>query len=457
MRPRRLYFDQDKDKYYYIVNSKKKYIRKPKTMSQKQLVKINIKNIIGETRPRRVKRRKYKKQIKLQKKIVPELSKAIVNEGGLPVYLFRENKKFGTLDDFVKSKDKDDVKLLTDQFKVPTLVNKAKPPIIEDVTTVPPSLATSTWDLKGSALKEFPQLEKPSVVTPVPKKKPADIPFTPADDTGTVIYDEEGEYPEIDPELEDALNILKISGTPYKTPNQRTKANKLLRQKNTDLFIPKRIDSKDEMKWRDTIVNIAQSIGQGESKGDMEGSGDSNDGLYNDEIQKILKANIKDFVPVIAKDEVQNMMAYIKPGMKRFGFIINTSDSSSDGSGNDGEPVGHWRAVYINNEDDFPSVEIFDPLVNEPENTLIEGLRKISKKMNPEKMFKVKINYLQRQNKNTGTCGHHSIKFLEDRYNGIGFSLASGYDDYIEKHKPDHSVDGEKDLKQKIKKYNSFI
>ena len=46
-----------------------------------------------------------------------------------------------------------------------------------------------------------------------------------ADDTGTVIFDEEGEYPTMDPELEDALNKLKISGTPYKTPNQRKKAN----------------------------------------------------------------------------------------------------------------------------------------------------------------------------------------------------------------------------------------
>jgi hypothetical protein len=46
---------------------------------------------------------------------------------------------------------------------------------------------------------------------------------------------------------------------------------------------------------------------------------------------------------------------------------------------------------------------------------------------------------------------------LEDRYNGVPFSVASGYDNYIEKHMPDHSADGEKDLKQKIKKYNSFI
>ena len=65
MRPRRLYYDQDKDKYYYIINSKRKYIKVPKTMSQKQLVKINIKNIIGADRPRRVRKRKIKKQIKL--------------------------------------------------------------------------------------------------------------------------------------------------------------------------------------------------------------------------------------------------------------------------------------------------------------------------------------------------------------------------------------------------------
>jgi hypothetical protein len=426
MRPKRLYYDQDKEKYFYIVKSKRKYIKKPKTMSQQQLVKINIKNIIGDTRPRRVKRRKYKKQIKLQKKIVPELSKALVNEGGLPVYLFRENKKFKSLDDFVKNKDTDDVKLLTNEFKVPPKVEPVKSSA--PLASSPPSSPPSTT-------------KKPQSTT-----KRTQWTFGPDFKSNLKSIVSNWKIVETDEEINQAYqNFIKNVNRPDKTGLTEGKFRTLLKQvQNEKAEDPKK---KEEFATSETTPSTKKSF---------TGSGED-DGLYNDEIEKILKANIKDFVPVIASNEIGDMIRYVKPGLKRFGFIINTSDSSSDGSGMDGKPVGHWRACYVNNEDDYQSIEIFDPLVNEPENGLIDGLRKVARKMNPETLFKVKINYLQRQDKNTGTCGYHAIKFLEDRYNGVPFSVASGYDNYIEKHMPDHSADGEKDLKQKIKKYNSFI
>jgi len=469
MRPKRLYYDQDKDKYFYLINSKKKYIKKPKNMSQRQLVKINIKNIIGDTRPKKVKRRKYKKTIKLQKQIVPELSKAIINEVGLPVYLFRENKRFGTLDDFVKNKDKDDVKLLTDQFKVPTLVNNyAKPPIIEDIS----SLASSFIETKPATprgKKTLLEIKDRTIEIVEKAKEIRERTPVPTPETTPLREDEDEEdEPKKYVGLPEKILMVNLPNQLSSLLGRRITKEEQKSYKNSDVSrfaIVREIKQKNRdfpdipvgnfKNWSQEIKNQYDIALRFEGKGNSKGN--SKDGLYNDEISKILKANIKDYIPVIASNEINDMIRYVKPDLKRFGFIINTSDSSSDGSGNDGKPVGHWRACYINNEDDYQSIEIFDPLVNEPENGLVQGLREIAKKMNPETLFKFKINYLQRQNKNTGTCGYHAIKFLDDRFNGVPFSVASGYDDYIEKHAPDHSADGEENLKNKIKKYNSFI
>ena len=74
---------------------------------------------------------------------------------------------------------------------------------------------------------------------------------------------------------------------------------------------------------------------------------------------------------------------------------------------------------------------------------------------------------LRRQNYNKSNCGYHVMKFIEDRFNGIPFSEASGYDDYMKKQKGtgyipiDDSLDGEGDLssyENKIKKqFKSYL
>jgi hypothetical protein len=188
------------------------------------------------------------------------------------------------------------------------------------------------------------------------------------------------------------------------------------------------------------------------------GVGDD-DGLYNDEIEKVIKKRVKDYVPVIAADKTDDLLKYVGRGDKRFGAIVNTADSSSDGTGRNGNSIGHWTAVYINNEDDFPSIEYFDPLVqSEIPDRLYNSLRKIARRMNPEMYFKFKPNMIRRQDIKKSSCGWHSMKFLDDRYNGIPFHDASGYDDFIEQNKgADNSLDGEKDIDDYKKKYNNYI
>ena len=175
-----------------------------------------------------------------------------------------------------------------------------------------------------------------------------------------------------------------------------------------------------------------------------------------------MKKRIKNFVPVVASDKVEDLLEHVQKGDKFFACVINTEPSSSSGR--------HWRSVTIDSRDDFPSAEYFDPLAETergPEKSLISVMRKICKRMNPEKYFKFKYNMLRRQNYNKSNCGYHVMKFIEDRFNGIPFSEASGYDDYMKKQKGtgyepiDDSLDGEGDLQgyeNKIKKqFKSYL
>ena len=148
-------------------------------------------------------------------------------------------------------------------------------------------------------------------------------------------------------------------------------------------------------------------------------------------------------------------MKYVKRGDKEFAFIINTDDSSESGR--------HWRCVYIDNRDDYKTVEYYDPLT---ETKMPENIRAIAKKicmkMNPEMLFKFKSNAIRQQARTSSRCGIFCINFLEQRHNGIPFSEASGYDTFINELKSkgvdiDGSEKGEIELSKKIPMYSSYI
>ena len=71
------------------------------------------------------------------------------------------------------------------------------------------------------------------------------------------------------------------------------------------------------------------------------GSGREEDGLYNDEIEKIM-SRFPDFHGVIMRDEIKNLLPHIKPH-SRVAFIINTDPHTKPGQ--------HWDAVYIDARD----------------------------------------------------------------------------------------------------------
>lgn len=187
---------------------------------------------------------------------------------------------------------------------------------------------------------------------------------------------------------------------------------------------------------------------------------ESGEGLYNDELAQLIRKRVGRIVPVIPSDKVNDLLGYVVKGDKKFAAVINTNPSKSDGSGTDGYRPGHWRAIFIDNRDDYPSCEYFDPLAEgPPEKPLVNIMRKLSKIMNPEKMCLYKQSNIRRQAKEKSTCGWHSAQFIDDRWNGESWSEASGFNHFMKQQKEavDDSTHGEKEVSKYIKKYNRYI
>jgi hypothetical protein len=183
----------------------------------------------------------------------------------------------------------------------------------------------------------------------------------------------------------------------------------------------------------------------------QEGKGNDVDGLYNDEIEDITDG-LKIKAPVIAADEIDEVVDMVNPNTKEFGFIINTNPSTSDGSGTDGYRPGHWMSVFIDNDEDRPSIEFFDPLADPIPESLVKDMEKIIEKLGNEKYFLFKENMVKHQNDDTNTCGHHSIRFLEKRYNGDSWAEASGFNKCL-----DQADKKEKEIMKSVKKYENFL
>ena len=475
-RPRRLY--QEGGNYYYLIGGAKKKIKVPEGISQRQLQKINIKNIINLAERRRVKRRKKPVKVRYGKKIVSQMEKEPQPEQvqpALSTYLFKPKLAVKTLDELAQADvdsnvDKLANKLLTRLQPVvtpPTIPEPATianlPPALPGVSTsVPTEGETPPTTEQSPTITEGETPPTTEVQPPAPKgvmqrvaesiglRRPEPATPPPSETSQTKFaftnkYEQNYIYDVLKELKSEDASFDITSSTDYKI-NQQKVIERISKKRNIPI-------SNFVKPTQKTLVGIFEGTRIGRGDGE-------DDGLYNDEIEEIARKSIKNYVPVIASDEINTLSKHVKNGDKRFAFIINTNPSTSDGSGEDGHRPGHWRAVYINNDDDFPSVEYFDPLCEgRIPNDLLKVCMKIARKMNPEMMFKYKQNMLRRQSKLSSNCGYHSLAFIEDRYNGVPWSEATGYDDYMEKlnEVKDDSRDGEKDVMKYIKKYESYI
>lgn len=451
-RPRRLYTD-DKGRFYYIIKKKKVFVKVPKGVSQKQVQKVNVKTIINLPEKKKIKRRKKKIAAKFERPPTQNLATVLARQtdGGLPYYIFREKKEFPTLEEISKGKKTEPLKL--EYVKAPELrlPEPERPKMLKGEVLSDKKIKEFTT-FKGEELDRdrpaFMERSFPSAKPVLPPIKPksgisfespvvSPIKIQPLTED-VKIRSARKLYKDVLEGMTDREIIDKYKGTKYAITTENL----------NDAFdkFAKELDKEERRRERE--------------KRKIEGKGDDgDDGLYNDQIEKIMKKRVKDYVPVIPIDKTDELLKYVGKADKRFGAIINTADSTSDGTGTRGNSLGHWYSIFINNEDDYPSIEVFDPLVSEKiDDRLYNTLRKIAKKMNPEMYFKFKQNMLRRQKLTKSTCGFHAMKFVEDRMNGIPFSEASGYDGFIEKQKgADDSTDGEKQIEKYKNKFDSYI
>lgn len=447
-RPRRLY-STEQGKFYYLIDGKKKFVKVP-VGKEKQMASINIKNIVNVPEAKRLKRRKKRVIPKYGKKVIPSMgliSSSTTPASSLPVYFYKPKKEIKTIEDIVNNTDDTDDKKLT-RLLLKDLEKK------EASSKIKPSVAIESGT-KGFTFtrQEFASLPEDQRKVAIAEGKIVSSP----DGTPAGVSPEPSTMPSGRLLTNNPRPIGLVRPSAFRPTGQESKEDTRVGESKTAEPEPQKRSLKERV-----VSGLKQLVsGKNEAKVSPEGSGSGNgDGLYNDEIEKIVKKRIKDYVPVIAADEINELPRYVARGDKRFGFVINTASSDSDGSGQNGNSLGHWMSVYINNEDDYKTIEFFDPLAEgkmSPE--LINMTRKIAIKMNPSMMFKYKQNMLRRQSKLTSNCGHHAIKFLDDRFNGLSYADATGYTDYMERlnSAPDDSADGEKDIAKAMKKYESYI
>lgn len=451
-RPYRKYTDKKTGRQYHLIikdgKKRRRYIKNTVGATQKQTQSVNIH--FHEDSGRRIKPKKKAPKLNYTKKINPEMKPA--NTAGLPLFQFAPTHfiphighagfKEATTEPESKGKNIDlmrhAVMTPAEQEEFDKWVrgeevrgkklqkwrqnNTGKNPN--------PSINSTYFDYRAKGGDESFDLYKKYLKTNYPDYH---------EPTGAEFYKAHQEYQLVHEPEEYAKTLLRkkkpISGI-------------------TSFFSGKKpeAEEKEEVHLESTTATRKQGA-HGTQGGGIE------DGLFNDEIEKIAKKRIKGYVvPVIAQDEISQLPKYVRQGQKIFGGVINTNPSTSDGSGEDGHRVGHWTSFVVDARDDFPTIEWFDPLVeNKPSKELISTLKDIGRAMNPEKMFLFKNNQVQRQKYNSNGCGIHSLKFLEDRFRGIGWSEATGYNHYMKKKIGDDSADGERKIQEVAKTYKKYL
>jgi len=511
-RPRRLFYDEKRDKYFYIVKGKRKYLKIREGMTQKQIQKVNLVNIIGDIEnARRRKPRRKTKRLRFKKKITddqeekkgafvasttlpvrpeqtplkerdlrqptkvetPDIPKWQDLEKGLKeqIKILREEQK--NFQDFIKSKEKTFA-------EKPASETKAKPP--SPTPSVAPSVASekTTRGRKAGRKEISPQLiiqalrnatfktggRVPSIGIKTTKGENADKVYTEIEGDMPVFVSELNKL--LDPNIEYAnLGPAKFRKIRDENANQIAKdyldaKEKMEEETKMEVEKPPRERPKTKepsAKKPKTNITTLADIEDEESKKrkrdettvetteepPKKGRGDDMDGLYSDEIQNHMKKKVKRIIPVVAMDELDTLLDDVKYLQDEYMAVINTDVSTGPGK--------HWVCIYIDNKDDFPSCEYFDPLGDPCPKPVRNIMRKLCQKMNPENMFLFKENLIKNQASDTETCGHFVMKFLQDRHSGVPFSKATYYDKYMKKCDNDFSGEGEK----KIKKFSSYM
>lgn len=172
------------------------------------------------------------------------------------------------------------------------------------------------------------------------------------------------------------------------------------------------------------------------------GKSKHSNGLYNDEIEKIMQM-YPEFVGCISRDEIKQILPQVEHG-KKICWIMNTQNHDQAGE--------HWFAIYIDPVGS-KSIEYFDSFGREIPPDIQKDVKLVIDIMKPNTFLKLKSNHVIHQFDSSNTCGYHAALFLLDRLRGKSFSEATGYDEVM--HKPNQAPKYEAQI-ERLKKMAPF-
>ncbi len=150
------------------------------------------------------------------------------------------------------------------------------------------------------------------------------------------------------------------------------------------------------------------------------GKGDSSKGLSNFDIDSIL-GKYPEYLGCISHDEIPRLLPYIKPKSSG-GFVINTDPHNKPGQ--------HWQSIYFDARGKGKDgIDFFDSYGDPIDKKLLKDIKLIADALHSPNYLKFKENRIQYQNNVSGNCGWFAAKFLADRFRGLPWKDATGYDD----------------------------
>jgi len=168
-----------------------------------------------------------------------------------------------------------------------------------------------------------------------------------------------------------------------------------------------------ERRWIGENVRVGAgncSCGHGEKK---------DKGLYDDQLEKMMKMYQPEFKGVIARDEIKTLLPKIQP-KSRVGFILNLDPADKAGS--------HWVAIFIDaRSSGSKSIEYFDSFGRVIPDDILKDLKLLVEMLQPGTLLKLKSNHVVMQDDKSSNCGYFAMRFLIDRFRGVPFSDATGF------------------------------
>jgi len=208
--------------------------------------------------------------------------------------------------------------------------------------------------------------------------------------------------------------------------------------KKGEIFRPKKEKNEDILNTSTNLFPEYQNppinpniIEEQDDEQQANGLHDGKNGLYNTDIEEIIKLVGKDnkrlkqsWKGVYSIDEIDDLTKAIKKDDRYISFILNLDPSDQPGS--------HWVACWI---DVYKRREIcyYDSFGHIYPPRFLKDISLVIDKLKPTYYLMLKYNKIKYQSVSSSNCGWFAVKFLFDMANKAEFKDCTGYTTMVEK------------------------